>query len=157
MLDLRGNSAVRQACESALGMSLPGAANSVVCGPDDRVVYGIAPDHWILQVRESQLSSVVRALEQAAGHLSHSFVDVSSMYTRIRLAGPEARDVLAQGVGIDLHPRVLPPGTAARAGFARTTAQIHCIDESPTFIIMVASSYGQYAVDWLRAAIGGAP
>lgn len=156
MLDLRGDSAVREAFEISLGMQLPVTANSMVAGPDNLIAFGIAPDHWILHLDESQLNDIVQSLEHAAAGMSHSVVDVSSMYVRIRLSGPEAREVLAQGVSIDLHPRAFPPGTAARTGFAKTTAQIHCVDASPTFIITVFRSYRQYAVDWLRVAIGDA-
>ena len=153
-LDLRGDAAVRRVCDDTLGTQLPIAANSLVYVPDDRIAYCISSDHWILQVGDGCQDDVLQSLEQAAADISHSFVDVSDMYVRIRLSGPEARDVLAQGVSIDIHSRVFPPGSTARTGFAKTTAQLHCIDESPTFIITVYSSYRQYVIDWLRWAMG---
>lgn len=156
MLDLRGEATVRQVCETTLGLRLPESANSLVVGPDNRIAYCISPDHWILQIDDGQQGDVLDSLEQAATSLSHSFVDVSDMYARIRLSGREARQVLAQGISIDIHPRVFPPGTTARTSFAKTIAQLHCVDDSPTFIITVYTSYRQYAIDWLRAAIGPA-
>lgn len=156
MLDLRGEAAVRQVCETTLGLRLPETANSLALGSDNRIVYGISPDHWILRVDDGQQGDVLDSLEQAATSLSHSFVDVSDMYVRIRLSGGEARHVLAQGISIDIHPRVFPPGATARTSFAKTIAQLHCIDDSPAFIITVYRSYRQYAIDWLRVAIGAA-
>ena len=153
-LDLRGNASVRQLCEDALALSLPDAANRLTYAAGERVAYCISPGHWILQVTDGQQGDVLQSLEQATEQVSHSFVDVSDMYVRIQLSGPEARQVLAQGVSIDIHPRVFPPGTTARTRFAKTTAQLHCVDDSPTFIITVYSSYRQYAIDWLRVAIG---
>lgn len=156
MLDLRGGASVRQVCEATLGLRLPESANSLVVGSDNRIVYSISPDHWILQIDDGQQGDVLESLELAATNRSHSFVDVSDMYVRIRLSGREARHVLAQGISIDIYPRVFPPGATARTGFAKTIAQLHCIDDSPTFIITVYTSYRQYAIDWLRVAIGSA-
>ncbi len=153
-LDLRGNESVRQLCDNTLALSLPNAANSLAYAANNRVAYCISPGHWILQVIDGQQRDVLLSLEDAAEQVSHSFVDVSDMYVRIQLSGPEARHVLAQGVSIDIHPRVFPPGTTARTGLAKTIAQLHCVDDSPTFIITVYSSYRQYAIDWLRVAIG---
>ncbi len=107
-----------------------------------------------MQVDDGQQSELLDLLEREARDLSHSFVDVSDMYAQIRLSGLEARHVLAQGVSIDLHPRVFSPGSTARTGFAKTTAQLYCVDNTPTYIITVYSSYRQYAVDWLQIALG---
>ena len=156
MLDLRGEATVRQICEATLGLRLPESANSLILGPDNRIVYSISPDHWILQIDDGQQGDVLDSLERAAADLSHSFVDVSDMYVQIRLSGGEARQVLAQGISIDIHPRVFPPDATARTGFAKTIAQLHCIDASPAFVITVYRSYQQYAIDWLHIAIGRA-
>ncbi len=135
-------------------MPLPAAANTLVTGTDDRLAQCISPGHWILQVADGAQASVLRDLELAAADLSHSFVDVSDMYSRIQLSGTEAREVLAQGVSIDIHPRVFPPGSFARTGLAKTTALLVCVDESPTFVIAVYSSYRRYVLDWLNIASG---
>ena len=153
-LDLRGGEAVREACSEYLGIALPTAANTLVIGADDRLAHCISPGHWILQVADGAQENVLRGLELAAIDLSHSFVDVSDMYSRIQLSGTEAREVLAQGVSIDIHPRVFPPGSSARTGLAKTTAQLVCVDESPTFIVTVFSSYRRYVLDWLSMASG---
>ncbi len=155
-LDLRGNAVVRQICSDVLGLSLPAAANQLKTATDGRIVYCISNDHWILQIVDGRQNDVLRTLEQAAVGLSHSFVDVSDMYIQIRLSGPESQEVLSQAVSIDIHPRVFPPGATARAGFAETTAQLHCVDDAPTFIVTVYSSYRQYAIDLLNTAIGAA-
>lgn len=156
MLDLQGGAIVRQACEGALGLRLPDSANSLSTASDNRIAYCVSPNHWILQVDDGQQGDVLDSLELAATNRSHSFVDVSDMYAQIRLSGPESRDVLAQGVGIDVHPRVFPAGATARTGFAKTIAQLHCVDNAPVFVITVYSSYRQYTIDWLHMAIGAA-
>jgi len=74
------------------------------------------------------------------------------MYSRIQLSGTEAREVLAQGVSIDIRPRAFPPGSSARTGLAKTTALLVCVDEPPTFIVTVLSSYRRYVLDRLGMA-----
>ena len=95
---------------------------------------------------------VLQSLERSSADISHSFVDVSDLYARIQLSGPESRDVLAQGVSIDIHPRVFPPGSTARTGIAKTTTQIYYVNESPTYDILVFSSFRQYMLVWLAMA-----
>ena len=151
-LDLRGGEAVRDACSEYLGIPLPTAANTLVTGADDRLAHCISPGHWILQVADGAQENVLRDLELAAIDLSHSFVDVSDMYSRIQLSGTEAREVLAQGVSIDIRPRAFPPGSSARTGLAKTTALLVCVDEPPTFIVTVLSSYRRYVLDRLGMA-----
>ena len=153
-LDLRGGEAIRLACSECLSVTLPASANTLISVDDERVAYCISSDHWILQVADGSQQAALQSLEIAAGDVSHSFVDVSDLYARIRLSGTEARAVLAQGVSIDIPPRVFGVGATARTGFAKTTAQLHCVDETPTFIITVFSSYQQYALDWLQQAAG---
>ncbi len=156
MLDLRGDEAVKVACEDTIGLQFPSTANTLVAGAGQQRVCCISPDHWILQLDDDRTLGVLESLERSAAGLFHSFVDVSDMHVRIQLTGAESREVLAQGVGIDLHPSVFPPGSYARTGFARTTAQLLCIDEKPTYIITVFRSYQQYAIDWLEVARGAA-
>jgi sarcosine oxidase subunit gamma len=153
-LDLRGGESIRRICGESLGVTLPASANTLVSVDDQHVAYCISSDHWILQVADGSQQSALQTLESAVGEISHSFVDVSDMYSRIRLTGPEARVVLSQGVSIDIHPRVFTAGNTARVGFAKTTAQLHCTNEAPTFVITVFSSYRQYALDWLHTAAG---
>ena len=153
-LDLRGDEAIRRVCSECLNVTLPTSANTLVSVDGQHVAYCISSDHWISQVADGSQRSALQTLESAVGDASHSFVDVSDMYARIRLTGAEARVVLSQGVSIDIHPRVFTAGDTARVGFAKTTAQLHCVDETPTFIITVFSSYRRYALDWLHTAAG---
>jgi len=157
-LDLRGGEDIRQACGGCLGIELPTIANTMVNSltpaSEEYIASCISPDHWILQVPSGTQHDVLRSLEHAALGSSHSFVDVSDMYVRIQLSGRETREVLSQGISIDIHPRVFPPGATARTGLAKTTIQLRCVDASPTFIITAYSSYRQYVLDWLSVAAG---
>ncbi len=151
-LDIRGGADVRQACSEALGIVLPTAANTLVSDGNDCSAYCVSSNHWLLQVADECQQDVLHSLEQSNEQFSHSFVDVSDMYVRIQLSGSESREVLAQGVSIDIHPRVFPPGSIARTGLAKTTAQLHYVNELQGFIIIVYRSYSRYVLDWLTLA-----
>jgi sarcosine oxidase subunit gamma len=151
-LDLRGGEAVREACSTYLDIMLPTVANTMTSTTDDRLAHCISSDHWILQLADGCEAKILQDLELAANGLSHSFVDVSDLYERVQVSGPETREVLSQGISIDLHPRAFPVGSSARTGFAKTTAQLVCLDDSPTYVLTVFSSYLQYVLDWLNMA-----
>lgn len=151
-LDLRGGEAVREACSAYLNITLPTVANTLVSSADDRLAHCISSDHWILQLTDGLETKVLHDLELAAVNLSHSFVDVSDLYERVQLSGSEAREVLVQGISLDLHPRAFPTGSSARTGFAKTTVQLVCLDDSPSYVLTVFSSYLQYVLDWLNMA-----
>ena len=151
-LDLRGGDDARQACSETLEFVLPRSANKLVIGANGYIAYCISSDHWLLQVADGDQLDLLQSLERSCADFSHSFVEVSDLYARIRLSGREARDVLAQGISIDIHPRVFPPGSTARTSMAKTTAQIHYVDESPAYVILVFSSFRQHTLDWLAMA-----
>ena len=70
------------------------------------------------------------------------------------VTGPDTLDVLAQSTGVDVHPSAFPTGRAVRAGFARTSALIHRLDDRPSFDVYVDASLARYAGRWLESAIG---
>ncbi|CAM4006178.1 sarcosine oxidase subunit gamma [Nocardiopsis gilva] len=65
------------------------------------------------------------ALGGEYGAVCGSVVDVSGQRTVLELRGPRARDVLAQGCPLDLHPRVFAAGAYAQTLFATTNIGIH--------------------------------
>ena len=71
------------------------------------------------------------------------------------LAGPEARAVLAQGVSLDLHPRVFEPGRCAQTVLARVPILLHQIDPTPRFRLFVRASFAPYIAEWLKVEIAG--
>ncbi|GGK45219.1 sarcosine oxidase subunit gamma [Planomonospora parontospora subsp. parontospora] len=97
---------------------------------------------------ESGLAARLRA---AAGDGHAAVTDVSAQRTVIRLAGPAARDVLAHGCPLDLHPRVFGPGTCARSTLARADVLL-AAGEDEEFQIFVRSSFAAYLWAWLLDA-----
>jgi sarcosine oxidase subunit gamma len=66
---------------------------------------------------------------------------------------PRARDLLAKGTSIDLHPRLFGPGRCVQTGFAGANIVLRQIDEVPSFEILVPNSFAEHLWSWLE---GGA-
>lgn len=142
------------AVERALGAALPrptGLAPRI----GSVTVFGLGPDEWLVRVGPDEEAHWLARLEEAAAASFAAVILVSDAWRVFALAGSESLDVLAQATGVDVHPAVFPTGRAVRAGFARTSALIHRLDDRPSFDIYVDASLARYAGRWIESAIGG--
>jgi len=108
-------------------------------GTPDAQVLAIGPDIFML-VTQSPAPDLAQAFA--------AVVDVSDGWTRIVVTGSHARDLLAQGCALDLHPQVFPPGTCAVTGFAGLRTFVwHAAEDR--FGLLVGRSYARALWDWL--------
>ena len=140
------NSALRAALSGALGLDLPPAGESSV--KDATTAVWIAPETWLV-LREASPRELAHELMAACGD-NASIADQSSGKSVVRLAGARARDVLAKGCRIDLHPRVFGPGKSAVTPIAHIHAVLMQVDATPAFDLIVPSTLGRDFVEWLR-------
>jgi sarcosine oxidase, subunit gamma len=77
-------------------------------------------------------------------------VDVSAQRTTLLVGGPRARDLLAHGCALDLHPSVFGPGSCAQTMLAR--AQVVLLSQQEGFLVLVRSSFAAYLAEWLLDA-----
>ncbi|MGJ5749021.1 sarcosine oxidase subunit gamma [Streptomyces puniciscabiei] len=149
-LDAKGPAA--DAVGLALGLQLPLEPNTVVHAGDMTAVW-LGPDEWLvvgLPGAERDLESRIRS---AAGDEPVAVTDVSAQRTTLLVGGPRARDLLAHGCALDLHPRAFGPGRCAQTTLARTQVVLVARDEPRAgFWILVRSSFAGYLVDWLLDA-----
>jgi len=93
------------------------------------------------------------ALAEAMDGADVSAVDVSAARAALELTGPFARDVLAHGCAIDLHPRVFRPGSCAQTNLAKAQVMLHQTATGPgraaTYRVFVRASYADYLARWL--------
>ena len=93
-------------------------------------------------------------LREAVAEHDGAAVDVSAQRTTLRLRGAHARDVLAKGCSLDLHPRVFGPGAAAQTMLALAAVVLIPLDDKGTdYRIIVRSSFAGYLADWLLDAV----
>ena len=81
------------------------------------VLIGIAPEQWLAVAEGSRASGFVAASDRSARRRSLRNRSLLGR-TVIRIAGKRARDTLAKGCAIDLHPRAFTAGSAATTRFA---------------------------------------
>ena len=159
--DLRGQTALRgdagdpafvAAVEQAIGTAPPVAPNTVA-GPADlgdgsRALW-LGPDEWLVVDADGE---ALPALRTTLDGLHAAAVGVSDSRAVIMLTGPHARDVLAKGCPVDLHPRVFAPGRCAQTLLAKAHVLLHQLDDAPAYEIYVHRSFADYLWSWLEDA-----
>ena len=150
-LNLRGDPGDErflQAVQATLGQPLPTIANTFTAGED--TIYWLGPDEWLLSTGLGKESGIAEHLGKSLSGQCHSPVDVTGGQVLLRLGGSHAREVLAKGCTLDLHPRAFKAGQCAQTTLAKTSMLIALIDDAPTFDIIVRRSFAEYAALWLQ-------
>jgi sarcosine oxidase, subunit gamma len=138
--------------EVVLGLPLPKEPNKAV-GAVPRI-WWTSPNCWLI----GGLGSLV-ALEAAIAEETAHITEVGDGRIIFRLAGSGARDLLAHGTGLDLHPRVFPNGCCAQTLFADVPVLIDRMPEMDSFDIHADAGFADYLGLWFETAIqsfGGA-
>ncbi len=126
---------VTTAAKAAFGIDLPGNPRRVENGKIAFLWAG--PDQWLAVSREALDPGALETRLAGLFARSASITEQSDGCTVIRIAGQRARDALAKGLPIDLHPRAFKPGDTALTLAAHIGLQIWQIDEAPTYEIAV--------------------
>ena len=159
-LNLRGDSAdtgFTSSAGAALGLALPTEPNTVVSG-GEMVALWLGPDEWLVVTPPGAQTRLSESLEAALEGMHVAVTDVTGGQTVMMLSGPRARDVLAKGCPLDLHPAVFKPGHCAQTLVAKANVTIRCVDDSPSVDLIVRRSFAEYMALWLHdAALEYAP
>jgi sarcosine oxidase subunit gamma len=147
-----GDGALTAALERALECDLPRAPNTFHVTSAARKVLWLGPDEWLVITPEGQQSAVAQALRHAAGEGFATIVELGSGQTVIEVRGARAREVIAKGCPLDLHPRVFGPGRCAQSRLGRTGVTIAQVDADPSFELIVRRSFADYVWQWLQDA-----
>ncbi|MFZ2007878.1 MAG: sarcosine oxidase subunit gamma family protein [Stellaceae bacterium] len=135
------------------GIPLSLTPNRVAVAGGLRVLW-LGPDEWLV-VAEGDAPDLLPRLERAVAGRWAAVTDLSSSRAIIELSGPGARDLLAAGCGLDLHPRVFGPGHCAQTLLGRVPVILDQLDDAPRYRIFVRRSYAQWLVDWMIDAAEG--
>jgi sarcosine oxidase subunit gamma len=135
--------AMRQATET-LGLILPepghwsdgGSLRALWTGPGRWLVLGAARDGERLRGALSGIASLA---------------DQTDARAILSISGPRSRDVLARGIGIDLHPVAFGVGRTASTQAARIPVLLWQV-EPAGFALAVARSYATSLMHWLAEA-----
>lgn len=146
MLRRGQDAALAAAMRGAFGMDAPGPGHAAA-GTEATAIW-IQPGQWLLSApRAGEGALAARAAAAFAGLAA--VADQSHGRTTIRLSGPAARDALARGCRLDLHPRVFGPGRAASTLIAQIHCLIHQTDAAPGYDLTVFSTLAEPFLHWL--------
>lgn len=139
-----------------LGVALP-IPNTWVRGETTTVIW-LGPDEWLVTSPFTTPEALDAGLRAAVGSHGGAVVDVSAQRTTLRLRGEHARDVLATGCSLDLHPSAFPAGSAAQTTVGLAGVVLLALDAGATdrgatdFRLVVRSSFARYLATWLLDA-----
>ena len=156
-LCLRGDPndrAFLSAVGSVLDLVLPTEPNTVTDTEGVAVLWA-GPDEWLVVLPALDLPEMKGRLADALHGIRSAVVDLSDARSVIRIEGTHARDVLAKGCALDLHPRVFRAGQAAHSLLAGATVTLHQTtdhDAAPAYDIYVPRSLADHLWRWLHDA-----
>ena len=151
IINIRGNAAdgaFTAAVRNATGVDLPTFANTVVTVGDIRILW-LGPDEWWIVASDARRVALIEALRREFAGQHTNVTDVSESRTIITLTGPAARDVLARGISLDLHPRAFGPGQCAQTSLSKANVLLHQTDNAPSYEIYILKSFSDYLWRWI--------
>ncbi len=139
-----------QAVRQELGLDLPVLPNTVAFA-DDQSALWLGPEEWLIVGPPDQAAVIQESIRKALA-ASGSVADVSANRTVISVKGTAARQLLAFGCAVDLHPRAFGPGRCAQTMLAKAQVIIQQTEAMPVFYLYVRASFASYLAEWLLDA-----
>jgi sarcosine oxidase, subunit gamma len=110
----------------------------------------LGPDEWLVVAGPGQAAAVVAELEAVLAGQHRSVVDVSAYRTVVELGGEDRFELLAQGCGLDLHPRWWRHGHCAQTLLGRVPVLLQ--EREAATRVFVRTSFANHLASWLRRA-----
>jgi sarcosine oxidase subunit gamma len=156
LADLRVPDGAAGCATAVVGAALPLEPNTWVAGPRGQVVW-LGPDEWLVSDADERPEALEAALREAVAPHDGAAVDVSAQRTAVRLQGRHARDLLATGCALDLHPSVFAGGPDGGRSAQTTLGLVGVVllaldDRGADYRILVRPSFAGYLADWLLDA-----
>lgn len=138
--------AVRGAVAGILGVAPPEVRNTALRG-DDAAILWAGPDRWLVVAAEEAHAGLADRLRAAIGG-DGAAIELDSGRTVIRVSGPRARDLLAKGIGVDLHPAAFPEGACAHTVCGHFAVVLRAV-ETGGIEVLVARGFAASFWEWL--------
>jgi heterotetrameric sarcosine oxidase gamma subunit len=106
---------------------------------------------WLAMANGEDGTAFERRLRAELGNFA-SISDQSDGRVIVRVVGARAREALAKGVPIDLHPAAFRPGDVAITTVAYIGVHIWQVDDAPVYELIVPRSYSVSFDEWLTDA-----
>jgi heterotetrameric sarcosine oxidase gamma subunit len=111
----------------------------------------LSPGQWLLIASDGRDGAFARAMAERAAGLGY-VSEQSHGRQAIRVAGRRARELMAKGCRLDLHPRVSAPAFCAQTQMAQIGVTILQVDDRPTYDLFVFAGFAEAFWHWLTEA-----
>ena len=139
------------AVSGILGFGLPREANTVAGNGGVKALW-LGPDEWLVVTPPEKDQALLEKLSEGLKGIHAAVTDVGDGRFTMSVSGPRARDLLAKGCGLDLHPRLFGTGRCAQSLLARVPVLVHQTHDAPTFEVTVNRNMAVYLWEWLADA-----
>jgi heterotetrameric sarcosine oxidase gamma subunit len=106
------------------------------------------PKQWLVMADGAEGVVLRQRLRSALAEVA-SIVDQSDARSVVRISGPHAREALAKGLHIDLHPDVFRPGDTAITVISYINVHFWQLDEAPIYEFAIDRSFAVAFCEWL--------
>ncbi len=129
-----------------LALELPVAGRTTASGGVTAI--WIQPGGWYLHAPRGGEGVLAARIAASCAGLA-AIDDQSHGRTTLGIAGMRAREILARGCRLDLHPRVFGPGHATTTMIGHINCVIHQTDAAPAYELTLFSTLAETFLDWL--------
>ena len=137
------------AAAAIVGLALPAPRHAEIAG--GAMAVWVQPSSWLVIRPRGEEGALAKKLTAAAGD-AIAVVDQGHGKAVLRLSGARARDVLAKGCRVDLHPRAFQPGSAATTTIDHITLTVVQVDEMPSYDLVLPANFAEAFLDWLATS-----
>jgi heterotetrameric sarcosine oxidase gamma subunit len=145
---------VRRRVQDRFGLALPMNAQRVEKAtspyPDNLSFIWAGPERWLGRTATQTSPSLEAMLRQELSGLA-SVVNQTDGRCVFHISGPKARDVLAQGLPIDIDPRAFGPGDTALTLAGHINVHFWQLDQTAAYEFAVPRSLAASFYQWLFA------
>lgn len=146
-----GHPDVEAALMNAIGLRAPARRKAVIDG--DRGALWMAPDELLIMTPVAEVAARMALIDQTLGSHRRLLVDLSDARAIFRLSGRGAREVLAKGAPVDLHPESFHVGDLRRTRLSTVAAALYQTSAAPeTFEVLCFRSHAPAVWRWLAAS-----
>jgi heterotetrameric sarcosine oxidase gamma subunit len=138
------------AIKEKYGVTLP---STPVCVEGNGIAFlWSGPDQWLAVAERTGCRDLEVELRPIVAGLA-AVTDQSDARAILRISGPRAREVLAKGVPLDLHPRVFGPGSVAITHASHIGVILWQSDAAPSYELAVFRSFAQSLAEWVEDSV----
>ena len=146
---LRDRTHVLRTLGARRGLSFPEFGRIAIAR--DTVVLCTRPERWLLLTTPAPPGAALSHWREPCAGCAAP-VELSSAFTALYLAGPAAREVLARGCRLDLHPDAFRQGSVAATHMAQVPVTLAALPAG--WLLLTPSTTARHFREWLATTAG---